>query len=253
LRCASSARRLNLTLLALAFVISVFAGRLVQIQGIQSARYAAEAEQERMKQISIPAVRGSITASNGAVLAMTVQTDSVIADPLQIPARQRAEVAARLAGPLGKPAAAILSQLNLNSPRSQYALLATNVAETTANHIASLDLPGLTLMPTYSRSYPSGDLAANVVGFTNTDQQGNLVGEAGLEYQYDSLLAGRPGTEEVEVGTDGEPIPLTVAKLTQVVPGTSLRLTITPTSSSRPSRSARRALLPTTLATARSS
>jgi cell division protein FtsI (penicillin-binding protein 3) len=226
LRCASPARRLNLTLLALAFVMSVFAGRLLQIQGMQSARYAAEAEQERMTQISIPAVRGSITTSNGAVLAMTVQTDSVIADPEQIPAAQRPAVAAKLAGPLGKPAATILGQLSLNSPHSQYALLATNVAQATANRIASLDLPGLTLTPTYSRSYPSGDLAADVVGFTDTGQQGNLVGEAGLEDEYNSLLAGRDGTEEVEVGTDGEPIPMTVAKLTPVVPATSLRLTI---------------------------
>jgi cell division protein FtsI (penicillin-binding protein 3) len=222
----SPGRRLNLTLLVLAFVMSVFGGRLVQIQGLQSAKYAALAAEQRTAQISIPAVRGPITTSNGAVLAMTVQTDSVIANPQQIPASWRPEEAAKLAGPLGEPAVTILAKLDWDSPHSQYALLATGVAVPTAQHIMAMDQPGLTLTPTYSRSYPDSDLASDIVGFISTDSQGNLVGEAGLEEEYNGLLAGRDGSEEVEESTGGEPIPLTEAKATPVIPGRGLRLTI---------------------------
>ncbi len=54
-------------------------------------------------------------------------------------------------------------------------------------------------------------------------------GASGLEYEYNPLLAGKPGSEEIEEGTDHEPIPQTELK---IQPGhrrpRSLRLTINP-------------------------
>src|SRR5262249_52943916 len=149
-----------------AFVMSVFAARLVQIQGMDSARYSTDAAQQRMQPISIPSVRGSIVTSDGTVLAMTLQTDSVIADPQQIPVPERAVMAARLAGPLGAPAAALLAKLDYNSPHSQYALLAANIPVATASKITDMKLPGLTMTPTYTSTYPNGNLASDITGFT---------------------------------------------------------------------------------------
>ncbi len=207
--------------------MSVFAGRLVQIQGMDSASYAADAAQQRMQPISVPAVRGSIVTSDGTVLAMTMQTDSVIADPQQIPVPERAVMAARLAGPLRVPAADLLARLDSNSPHSQYALLGTNVALPTVAKINAMKLPGLSMTPTYSSTYPNGNLASDLVGFTNvSNKSGDLQGAGGLEQEYNSLLKGRDGRQDVEVGTDGEPIPMTQVKATPVVGGRSLRLTI---------------------------
>jgi cell division protein FtsI (penicillin-binding protein 3) len=170
-------------------------------------------------------VRGSILSSNGTTLAMTVQTDTVTADPVQIPASTRPTEAAALASPLGMPVAAVLHKLD--DPSSpQYSKLRTGLSQEAANRIASMDLAGIDLIPSYTRVYPDGDLASDVVGFTNTDQQGDLVGQAGLEYEYNSLLGGRDGSEEVEVGTDDEQIPNTAEKVNPVVPAQSLRLTI---------------------------
>jgi cell division protein FtsI (penicillin-binding protein 3) len=225
LRCVSPVRRLNITLVVIAFIMSVFAARLVQLQGLEAAELSADAAQQFTGTISIPAVRGSIVTSNGTVLAMTVQTYTVTADPVQIPAGLRPAVAAALAGPLGMPAAAVLH--GLDDPSStQYSKLRTGLPQEAASRIAGMNLPGVDLIPSYTRVYPNGDLASDVVGFTNTDQQGDLVGQAGLEYEYNSLLAGRDGSEDVEVGTDNEPIPNTVEKVTPVVPAQSLRLTI---------------------------
>jgi cell division protein FtsI (penicillin-binding protein 3) len=231
LRCVRPTRRLNATLLVVAFIMSVFAGRLFQIQGLDSTRYATAAEQQQMRQILIPAVRGSITSSNGTVLAMTEQTETVVEDPQEIPGSERAVVAAKLAGPLGEPAALLLVKLDSGGPHNEYAALATGVPQSTANRISAMEIPGLTMEPTYSTLYPSGDLASDIVGFTTYKQpagqsQGYLEGDAGLEAEYNPVLAGRNGTEEVETGTDGEPIPLTEAKASPVVPGQSLQLTI---------------------------
>jgi cell division protein FtsI (penicillin-binding protein 3) len=216
---------MKITLVVIAFVLSVFAGRLVQLQGLESAAYAADAAQQRMVKIPVPTVRGSITSSNGTVLAMTVQTDTVIADPVQIPAARRSQLAAELAGPLAQSAATVLDKLN-NPSSPQYVVLATGVSQLSANRIAGWQLAGIRVRPSYSRIYPDGNLAADIVGFTTTDQRGSLVGQAGLEYQYNSLLAGRAGSQYVEVGTDNEPIPMTQTKVSQAVPARSLRLTV---------------------------
>jgi cell division protein FtsI (penicillin-binding protein 3) len=205
--------------------MSVFAVRLVQLQGLESGQFRTEAAQQRMAQVTFPAVRGSITTSNGAVLAMTVQTDTVAADPVYIPADKRAQVAAALAGPLGQPAAALESKLDHPSS-PDYVALASDVAETTASHIGGLRLPGIESVPTYTRTYPSGDLASDIVGFTNAQANGSLTGEAGLEEEYNSLLAGRDGREEVELDPSGQQIPLSQHELSPAVPARSLRLTI---------------------------
>ncbi len=70
-------------------------------------------------------------------------------------------------------------------------------------------LPGISMTPSYSRSYPNGRLAGSLIGFTNVDSSGDLAGEAGLEQEYNGLLAGRDGSEEVETGTDWRPHPET--------------------------------------------
>ncbi len=226
LRRGNPARRLNVTLVCILFVATLFAGRLVQLQGLDWSKYRTEAEAQRLTTIAIPAVRGTITSSDGKVLAMTVQTDLVFADPAQLPAAKRPGVAAALAGPLAMQPAQILALINAQGPSPDYVVLKRSVPATTGSHITSLNLPGIALTPGYSRVYPNGDLAANLLGFTNTTATGELRGEAGLEYEYNRLLAGKDGKEEVEIGSQGQPIPLTQDKVDPQVPARNLRLTI---------------------------
>ncbi len=227
LRRGSPVRRLNAALLCFAVVISLFVGRLVQLQGLDSATYRTLANRQRLETVTIPAVRGSITASDGTILAMTVQKDLIFADPAQMrPQAQRVRVASKLAGPLQMPAAAILALLNHPSS-PQYVVLKVSITLATANLVTSLDLPGLGLTPSYSRIYPNGDLAASLLGFTDA-RGGDLTGAAGLEEQYNSLLAGKDGSEQVETGPAGQPIPLTQADSRPEIPARNLRLTIQP-------------------------
>jgi cell division protein FtsI (penicillin-binding protein 3) len=206
-------------------VLVLFAGRLVQLQGLDAPRYQTLAERLRLAPESIPAVRGAITTSDGRVLAMTVQTDLVFADPAQIPVAMRLHVASALAGPLGMTQPAVLTLLaHPSSP--QYVVLKRRVTASTGSRITALGLPGIDETPSYSRAYPNGELAANVLGFTDNDAAGDLHGEAGLEFQYNPLLAGRDGSEEVEKTTTGQPIPLTDTKIKPQVPAGNLKLTL---------------------------
>ncbi|MGO8959798.1 MAG: peptidoglycan D,D-transpeptidase FtsI family protein [Streptosporangiaceae bacterium] len=208
----------------MAFLLSLFAARLIQLQGFESAHFRAVANHERLAIIKVRAARGSVISSDGTMLAMTVETEQVYADPLLIPASIRPQVASKLAGPLGLPAATILTDLNHPSSPG-YDVLAT-VPASAGTRIAALQEPGIDMHPSYNRVYPTGDLAANFVGFTDLKGQANLVGEAGLEQEYNSVLAGRAGSEQVETGVNHDPIPLTESDVTPAVPARNLRLTI---------------------------
>jgi cell division protein FtsI (penicillin-binding protein 3) len=220
-------RRLGITLLAIVFVLSLFAGRLIQLQGMESGNYRKLASQERERTIVLPAVRGSITGANGQVLAMTVATYQVTADPPQIKPDKQQRVADSLSGPLGLSPAAILAKLQ-HPTSPQYVVLAKGVSAQASAQITAMALPGIYQTASYARSYPAGRVAANIVGFTGTNSHGILAGGAGLELAENSLLAGRPGSEQVQISTDGQQIPLAGSRNQPVVNGSSLRLTIVP-------------------------
>jgi cell division protein FtsI (penicillin-binding protein 3) len=208
-------------------VLTLFGARLVQLQGLESGHYRTLAVQQRDRTIPLPAVRGSITGANGAILAMTVATYLVYADPPEMPAAEQSEVATKLAGYLNLPADQILGLIQ-HPTSPQYVVLAKGVSAQVGDEITAADLPGISETATYARSYPDGDVTANIIGFTGTDSQGNLVGAAGVEEEYNSLLAGRAGSEQVQIGTNGQQIPLAGSNNSPVVNGSNLRLTIVP-------------------------
>jgi cell division protein FtsI (penicillin-binding protein 3) len=228
IRRGEPGRRVGITLLAIAIVLTLFAGRLVQIQGMESGYYKLKANQEKLTPIALPALRGTIYGSNGQILAMTIETFTYTADPTQIPAAGQPAVARELAGPLGLTAATIANLLR-HPTSKKYVVLAKGVSSASEAKIAALDIVGIYESPVYSRAYPDGEATANVVGFTNVNQNtGVLAGQAGIEEEYNKQLTGKAGSELVEMGADGQPIPLAGAQDTPAQNGESIRLTIDP-------------------------
>jgi cell division protein FtsI (penicillin-binding protein 3) len=209
--------------------VSVIVVRLVQLQGVESAHYRTLSSQWHVATMPLPAARGAIVASDGSVLAMTVRTYQVGAGPQDI-ARARlpfGQVAAKLSGPLRMTTARIVWLLR-HPTSPDYVELKTSIDATTANQVRALGLTGLiTLTPTYQREYPEGVLAAPLLGFTDVNQQTQVMtGQAGLEQEYNALLAGRSGAELTQVDPVGNPIPGTQSKLRPAESAGSLRLTI---------------------------
>ncbi|HET7018085.1 MAG TPA: penicillin-binding protein 2, partial [Streptosporangiaceae bacterium] len=223
LRRTSPTRRLNFALLSVAFAISLIVGRLIQLQGVDAPKLKTLSERQRMATTTVPTPRGQITTSDGTVLAMTVQTDQVTADPPQM--KKLSAVAAKLARPLRMKKAAILRLLRHPTSRD-YVLIKQSVDVTTADAINKLDLVGIYLTPTYTRVYPGGDLAAGLLGFTNQNKATGVIrGEAGLELAYNRLLTGRSGLLDEEIDPRGQ-IPNTTSTVRKPVPAGDLRLTI---------------------------
>ncbi|MEV6206905.1 penicillin-binding protein 2 [Kitasatospora sp. NPDC051914] len=146
IRLADPRRRLRAAGIALVVVFTVFAGRLVQLQLLDSHALAAEAGANQYVPVVLSAERGSITASDGTVLATTVDAYDITADPtLFTPEATHVpdapEQAAALLAPildLPKEKIAGLLHLNPKNPKSRYALLAARQTPEAKNRISDL-------------------------------------------------------------------------------------------------------------------
>lgn len=220
LRLGNPRRRINIGLIGMTFILSIFAGRLIQMQGLDSKIYEAKAVGQRLITEVIPAKRGQITDVNGHPLATTIEAREIAIDPTKVPEPARAKVAQVLAQQLGKPVGEIAAKLAKTN--SRYQLLARDVDPLVATRLLKAQLPALTSKKQYRRVYPAGDLAGTLVGFVGDDG----TGLGGLEAAKNSLLGGRDGKQRVEQGRDGHRIPMTRSQRQAPVEGRDVRLTI---------------------------
>jgi cell division protein FtsI (penicillin-binding protein 3) len=208
-------------------MLTLFAGRLVQIQGLDSATYKVLANDEKAFKSALPALRGTIYSSDGQTLAMTTETYLVWADPPNMTAADLPTVAQQLSGPLGLPAAKILSLLQ-HPTSKDYVQLATGVSVANDQKIEALSAydHGIYDTASYAMAYPDGEATANVVGYTNVNPEtGVIAGQAGVEAEYNKLLTGTTGSQEYEKGIDGQQIPGSLEE-TPAKNGESIKLTL---------------------------
>ena len=210
-------RRVTAVGIVLAIVLSLFVGRLIQLQGLEASAYAATAAEERLRTVTIPATRGTITDIHGVALATTVDAVDITADQTQV--GDPLSVAAALA-PLVKVDIADL-QDRLTGDQN-YADIAQGVSPGVWRKVQALRLPGIYSEPTAQRVYPQGTLAANILGFVGSDGRGL----SGYESSLDQVLAGKDGQTTYEAGAGGQQIPTGDTENQDPTPGSDVRLTI---------------------------
>ena len=187
--------------------------------------------------IRIPAERGAITDRHGAPLAVSTSTadggvDQVIAVPAML--RSRPDDVARLAALVGAPPETIHAALDL-VPATTLAVQVADVPGPTGDAVAAAGITGVLVVPQPRRSYPTGSLLGPVLGFTGiatpTETQrwpglpsGEIVGRAGLEQQYDSILRGVNGQQCMYVTPAG--VPVAMGERVDPIPGADLRLAL---------------------------
>ncbi len=210
-------RRSRAMRLALVVVFVALIVQLVNVQEFSHHHYASLSASELNQTVSVAAVRGGIYDRNGEVLAESVTKQTVVADPLLI--AHPWATAGALAPVLGVPTATLHTQL---TERSGFVYLAHRVSDAMAARVTALNLVGINLIPEPQRVQPDGQLALPVVGTVNW----NGDGASGLEYQYQSLLAGKAGTKSLVQAPDGVAIPGSGQASKPAEPGSGLELTI---------------------------
>ncbi len=198
-------------------VFVALALRLIGVQVFSSSRYSAMGARQVDTTVITPAVRGGIYDRNGAALALSVPRSNVVADPFLI--HHPGAEARALASVLGVSRSTLTSEM---SEHSGFVYLAKSVGDTVATKVNGLILPGINVLPVTERMDPAGSLAAPLIGTVGAAN----TGQSGLEYRYNSLLAGRNGTAREQVSPDGVPLPGKTTHSAAALPGTGVELTL---------------------------
>ncbi|HET9851361.1 MAG TPA: penicillin-binding protein 2 [Candidatus Limnocylindrales bacterium] len=231
----------------LAFGLAVVLGagalsaRLFAIQVAGTTPYTALAAGTRTVTEAMPSTRGVIFDRDGRALVSNTASYSVKIRPSDLPESRRTEVVNALAALIGMDPADINVALDSN-PGSRYdpVRVAQDVEPEVAGFIAESksQLPGVEVVVETRRSYELGALVSQVLGYTGPIsgeeladlkdkgyQPDDMLGRAGVEATYESLLRGEYGLQTVERDAAGRPIQVLRTDRPPVA-GSSLRLTI---------------------------
>jgi cell division protein FtsI (penicillin-binding protein 3) len=191
--------------------------RLSVLQVSQANDLRDRAADQRVRTVALSAERGQILDRSGERLALSLPARDVYADPRYVV--DAWGTATALSPMLGEPASSLVEKL---TAETTFVYLARQVGLDLAGRIEALGLPGIGFLDATRRSYPAGSLAGQVLGFVNVDGEGI----AGLELEYQHLLAGEPGERTQEIDPYGQPIVGGVAVLRPPVAGASIETTL---------------------------
>ncbi len=196
--------------------------RLWYLQVLSGDKYLAQASNNQVRDIVVPAPRGDILDRNGRVLvdnrisvAVQLRSDRV---PPPGPVRER--LLRRLQPVLGVSPRRMEKEIVEQRKLLPYAnvTLKQDVSPAVRNYLMERQdrFPGVEVNKVFLRSYPHRELAAQIfgtVGEISPDElkeprfrgvrQGTIVGKGGLEYTYDRYLRGRPGATRIQVDAFG--------------------------------------------------
>lgn len=176
--------------------------KLSEYQVGQAAEWKARANTQQLQNTEIPAARGTIYDSNMQPMAESARVWTVVAAPDVIAKSSMRGTSEKDAARLIAREFAAIEALELNEEdlyreladeKSKYYMVKARIEKPYADAIRDLqdkyNFSGIYLTEDTKRYYPYEDLAASLLGFTNSDGQGT----EGIEWQYDEILSGVPG------------------------------------------------------------
>jgi cell division protein FtsI (penicillin-binding protein 3) len=209
-------RRIRLFLAVLALAFAGLLLRATWLQSVRAESLSSMGRTQHRESVTIPAGRGTIFDRSGLELALGERATTVYANPMQIANPRRAALAVERT--LGVNADKIFPSL---ADRTHGFVYVERQADPTrAAALQLLKLPGFGFYPEERRNYPQGSVAAQILGFVGTDG----TGLSGLEFQFNRVLAGRPGKETVVKDPSGQVIDVEGER--PEVPGRDVYLTL---------------------------
>lgn len=210
-------RRVGRLLLVATAIVVVLVLRLWHLQVLEGERYLVMARNNRLRLRLVEAPRGNLFDRYGQILVDNRPSFDVYVVPEDVTDPER--TAARLADLLAMPADQVAERLAAGRSRPfTPLLLKAGVPEGTmiALEERKLDLPGVSLRIHPVRAYPSGSLAAHLLGYVSEVNQAQLAreefrdfapgepfGQAGVERRFDAFIRGIDGGEQIEVDALG--------------------------------------------------
>lgn len=216
-------------------------GRLFYWQVVKGEELTAIAEKQHFESLEIPASRGEIKSSDGSLLVGNLSAYLVYAEIPKLK-KSQSEIAEELAPILIKAEKSTESaeidpkvlisgrvkkiEASLGQENIVWAPLAHKVEDKIMKEIEKLGLSGIGFEREDIRYYPEASMAADLLGFVGSDEQGNAKGYFGLEGKYNLELKGRPGFLRQEKDAQGRPILLGKTRTQPTENGRNLVLSI---------------------------
>jgi cell division protein FtsI (penicillin-binding protein 3) len=164
--------------------------RLVYLQIFCYGDFERRAQHQQQRSFDLSAKRGVIYDRAGRELAMSIQVDSAFVVPSEAP---------DLANTIS-----LITRITKDDPRvvladcrghKTFCWVARKADAAVIERIRALNLQGLHYQKEPKRFYPKRELAAQILGYVGTDDQGL----SGLERQFNQQLQGKPGKLMISV------------------------------------------------------
>lgn len=214
--------RFGLVCLGICCCLGLLLARVGWLQIISPDNLVKQEDMRSVREVPIDVPRGMIVDRNGRPLAVSVPVSAIWADPQTLLSKGGVGYDAHwqaLAAALHITLTDLRTRINQH-PHSRFMYLARQVDPQQAAWVNKLRLPGINLRDESRRFYPAGHVAANLLGFTNIDDQGI----EGVEKSFNAQLEGQPGLRKVRQDRFGR----VIENLTEQtpVPAHNLQLSI---------------------------
>ena len=249
-------------IIAIGLVFAFYIARLFSLQILGYDEFIAQAEENRISEISLSTLRGVLYDRNGIILANNIASYDVVILPANLPDdpgeiqeiyRQLSEII-DIPMNLGEVAPetpyvpcvsehgiAQIADYGITSAPFRTVKIKCNIDRTLAMIIQerAVDWPGVDIEIDPVRDYPTGSLTASIVGFLGPISQfeeayyrergfipnRDKIGYAGIERYFEAILRGKPGKRVVEVDVAGQ-ILRDIHPPIAPIPGQNISLTI---------------------------
>lgn len=211
-------RRRYLLLGMFALLMFALSWRVVDLQVVKREFLQNQGDARALRTVVVPAHRGMITDRHGEPLAISTPVESIWANPGELLAEHKhlPDLAKLLEIPL--PA---LEKLLDKRAQREFVYLRRHVTPELAQRVMELDIPGVASQREYRRYYPTGEVFAHVVGFTNIDD----AGQEGIELLHHEWLKGTPGSKRVIKDRHGRSVK-NIESISEARPGQDLHLSL---------------------------
>jgi len=232
-------RRIWVLILFVGVLFAILALRLWYLQIVKGEHFRELSESNRIRVVDLMPPRGILYDRNGIPLADNVPSHVVTFTPEDAEGHKGVrEKLAAILGITGEELTARIKRARHRAPLQPIRVMENASFQTVSIIEARKDeLPGVMLQHELRRNYPYGTLAAHVLGYIGgitqaesekeeyRDLPGDMpIGKYGLEYAYDGLIRGKPGSRGIEVDAMGRRL-RTLFEV-EPEPGTDLELTL---------------------------
>ncbi|MEY2701088.1 MAG: penicillin-binding protein 2 [Pseudomonadota bacterium] len=214
-------QRITLIVVIIIFLSLLLVARLVYLQVAGFDHYETLSQENRVKIAPLPPVRGIIYDRHGEVLADNVPTYSLEITPERVVDLE--DTLSRLQSLLGLSDDDIARFRNQRSRHKSFESVPVKL-QLSEDEIAAFSVrmpffPGVEIRARMIRVYPYGDLLGHVVGYVGRISESDMatldpdaysgtyhIGKSGLEKNYEALLHGVAGYEEMETNVQGRAV-----------------------------------------------